>query len=77
MLKIHGRKQLVWRIKGYPILVVYIIKGLWWFRVFGYGLRAKNLKLYGLLFSEREGYAKYYRIGNWSFKALKGWGIVK
>jgi len=45
--------------------------GFWWFRFWGYGLHGKNIKKHGLLFSERNGYTKYFKIGNWIIKILK------
>ena len=35
-----------------------------WFRIFGYGLKWKH-ESRGLLFSERNGYKKYIKIGKW------------
>jgi len=35
-----------------------------WFRLFGRGLKWKHESL-GLLFSERNGYTKYLKIGKW------------
>lgn len=46
-------------------------KGLWWFRIFGYGVHWKSLKTHPLLFSERYGYTKKLLIGNWCFGILK------
>jgi hypothetical protein len=43
--------------------------GMWWFRVFGYGLHWKNIDMHGLLFSERV-LGKGLRIGSWMFKIL-------
>ena len=49
----------------------YKTKGMWWFRIFGYGLHCKDVKIYPLLFSEREGHKKYLKIGRWIIKWLK------
>jgi hypothetical protein len=42
-----------------------------WFRIFGYGLVIKNTNVYPLLFSERMGLRKIYKIKNWSITKLK------
>lgn len=42
-----------------------------WFRIFGYGLVIKNTNVYPLLFSERMGLKKTYKIKNWSISKLK------
>lgn len=52
------------------VFVKYKDAGFWWFRIFGYGICNKNFKVHGLLFSERNGYTKTLKIGNWSFKIL-------
>jgi len=41
-----------------------IFKDTGWFRLFGRGLKWKHENL-GLLFSERNGYKKYLKIGKW------------
>jgi hypothetical protein len=48
----------------------YIGTGLWWVRVFGYGVHAKDILRNRLLFSEREGLVHRLQIGNWSFRFL-------
>lgn len=45
-------------------------KGMWWFRLFGYGIHAKDTNLHGLMFSERNGYRKRLVLGNWSLRFL-------
>jgi len=45
--------------------------GLGWFRIFGYGLKWKNIKHRPLLFSERHGYTKGITIMNWRISTLK------
>jgi hypothetical protein len=42
-----------------------------WFRILGYGLVIKNTNVYPLLFSERMGLRKTYKIKNWSISKLK------
>ena len=54
-----------------PIVCGYRCKGLWWFRVLGYGLHYKNTRLHPLLFSERTGHRKKLKIGRFSFGFLK------
>ena len=36
-----------------------------WFRLFGRGLKWKDTSIHGLMFSERNGYAKRLQIGKW------------
>lgn len=45
-----------------------------WFRFFGIGLTARNIKVHPLVFSERYGYRKYWRVGLWVFSYLH-WDI--
>jgi len=40
-----------------------------WFRLLGYGLTFKH-ESEGLLFSERNGYRKYLKVGEWIVKPL-------
>jgi hypothetical protein len=42
-----------------------------WFRIFGVGLSWRDIGAYGLLFSERNGYSRYLRIGKWIVKPVK------
>lgn len=46
-------------------------KGLWWFRIFGYGFHFRDHNLYSPLFSERYGYKKRLHIGSWCFGLLR------
>jgi hypothetical protein len=54
-----------------------IIQGMFdkhqfWIRIFGKGITARNInKTYGLLFSERNGYKKYIKMGNWVISYLR------
>ena len=52
-------------------LTAHISKGIWWFRIFGYGIHWKNINIYPPLFSERYGYSKKLKIGFWYFGILK------
>jgi hypothetical protein len=56
--------------RQYGIFCCCKANGLFWFRVFGYGLHFKNIKKRFLLFSERNGYRKRLQIGNWSIRTL-------
>lgn len=38
-------------------------KGIYWFRITGYGLCFKHMKYFNLSFSQRNGYTKYLKIG--------------
>lgn len=40
-----------------------------WFRLFGIGIKWKQEKL-GYLFSERNGYKKYFKVGKWVISYL-------
>lgn len=57
--------------KKFPIFCGYKAHGFWWFRIYGYGVRFKNLKYVGLMFSERHGSVKTITIFNFNFKLLK------
>lgn len=55
------------------IFCFYYRKGFFWFRFFNScGLWGKSNKVKTLeLFSERNGYVKYYKVFGWKFKLLK------
>lgn len=42
-----------------------------WFRLFGIGLKWKDITIHDLLFSERNGYSKALNIGIWRISLLK------
>ncbi len=46
-------------------------KGIWFFRIFGYGLHWKDTRLHRKLFSERERLYWQLEIGPWLFTPLK------
>lgn len=48
----------------------YRCPGLWWFRLFGYGVRGKRIAAHPLLFSERVGGAGL-RLAGWHFLFLR------
>ena len=52
-------------------LAYYKTKGLWWFRVFGYGIHYKNIELHFVLFSERNGFRKKLKIRSHWLELLK------
>lgn len=47
------------------------INGLWWFRVFGYGIHWKDTRKHPPLASERLGLRNGLQIGYWRFRLLK------
>jgi len=52
-------------------MTAYRCDGLFWFRIFGYGLHIKDMTKHPPLFSERNGNRKHLRIGKWSIGILK------
>lgn len=48
----------------------HIEKGLVFFRLFGYGLWLGSDRFIPVVYSERNGYVRTLRIGNWRLKAL-------
>lgn len=48
----------------------------WWFRLLGRGIAYKDLRHHRLVFSERHGYARYFRVGPHCFRYLskESWG---
>jgi hypothetical protein len=54
----------------FPVFCSYKCNGFYWFRIKGYGVAFKNIKVQSLLFSERNRYTKYILIGNWLIKIL-------
>lgn len=46
-------------------------KGLFWFRLFGWGLHFKNREMHRDLFSERNGLVSRIVIGKYAIKLLK------
>jgi hypothetical protein len=50
----------------------YSEKGLWWFRIFGWGIRWKRTDQHYILFSERDlTFKRVLTFGIWSFRILK------
>lgn len=46
------------------------VKGLWWFRVFGFGLWAASFRQHPPLFSERDGSHRALSLGSWQLRLL-------
>lgn len=63
-LKLSGGTQSLIDVNNTSIWLSYNSRYASFFRLFGRGLRWKHEKL-GLLFSERNGYRKYIKIGRW------------
>lgn len=53
------------------LLQAHRYEGGWWFRIFGIGLYAKDIRRHPLLFSERNGYRRYIRLGAWVIGILR------
>ena len=54
-----------------PCCAFYYCDGFGWFRLFGKGMKWKNINKHLLLFSERYGYSKGITVGNWRISLLK------
>lgn len=61
-LKYHGRRWLFFEWHRSP--------GLWWIRVFGYGLHWKNIERHPLLFSQRQPRWDAILWGKWRLQFL-------
>jgi hypothetical protein len=59
------------RFKNHRTLEGEKVPGLFWFRVFGYGIHGKDVRKHTLLYSERSGSTCRLQIGQWSFRWLK------
>jgi len=55
----------------FGLFCVHVGHYIGWLRLFGYGIAWKNTEYHPYLFSERFGYTKTLKIGDWSFKILK------
>jgi hypothetical protein len=51
--------------RAYPVLCGWRMKGSAWVRLFGYGVLVKDLRLHRPTFSERQGLAWWFRVGNY------------
>jgi hypothetical protein len=66
------RKVVKWRVPEIRILDMYIEDDCGWFRFFGgWGLIWKNLEEHPMVFSERNGYTKFVKIGKYLIKRAK------
>ena len=59
---------------GVTIASFYYHKGFGWFRLFGRGIKWKDTTRHSLIFSERYGYVKSFKIGKWLIGILKKGG---
>lgn len=67
---VNGRKWYYW---PWVCWHRYEEGGGFWFRIFGYGLNIRDLKQHPLMFSERNGYVWWFRVGSWMVKPMFGW----
>lgn len=58
------------RLFGRSCWAFYYFNRFGWFRLFGIGIKWKDISIHGLLFSERNGYAKGLKIGKWLISFL-------
>jgi len=68
-MKISDGTQYSLRLFGYTFWISNHLSNSGWFRLFGRGLMWKHEDI-GLLFSERNGYTKYIKIGKWIISCL-------
>lgn len=68
-LKIHDGTQYKFGLFGITIWISNHFSYAGWFRLFGIGVSWKHESL-GLLFSQRNGYSKYIKIGKWVISYL-------
>ena len=47
------------------------LRGVWWFRILGYGIHCRHIATYRLLFLERLGYTKGLKVRGWYIKFIK------
>ncbi len=55
----------------YPVVCGKRTRGLLWVRVFGWGVHVRDVRVWSLMFSEREGYANYLMIRGFVVKGLR------
>lgn len=58
------------KVFNYYLFSLYSNNGFKWFRLFGKGLVFKDINKHNLLFSERYGYKKYFKINKWLIKTI-------
>lgn len=59
------------RLFGYSCWSFYYYNGFGWFRLFGRGLKWKDVLIHDLIFSERQKITKAITIGKWRISFLK------
>lgn len=59
------------RVFGYPLWSFYYLNRFGWFRLFGVGLKWKDISIHRLIFSERQKITKAITIGKWRISFLK------
>ena len=60
----------VYNINFYNLFSFHYYNKFGWIRLFGKGLKFKDTSIHDLFFSERNGYSKGLRIGNWYISCL-------
>jgi len=65
----NSSKQYVLRILGFVCWTSNHCIKQGWFKIFGRGLAWRHEKK-GLLFSERNGYTKYWKVGKWYIRFI-------
>ena len=58
-------KSMQLRLFGYDLLFMHYYNGLMWLCIFKEGFVIRDVNKHRLIFSEREGYKKYIKIGKW------------
>lgn len=67
---LNAGTQYVLRIFNINLWTSWHFAKIGWFRIFGKGIKYKHITQ-GLLFSERYGYTKFLKIGDWIIGYLK------
>lgn len=70
MSRLHDFPDMDIRRYRWRFIVAVWTPGIFWFRVFGYGVHMKDTTRHRLLFSERNGFCWRLVIGRWSFRLL-------
>lgn len=75
-LKNENSKSFDLELFGIRLFSSYLISGLGWFRIFGFGLHWKDTTMHRMNFSERNGYKKALKIGTYRISYLSRREIV-
>ena len=67
----NSSRQYILRIFNLCLFCLSKSNGFYWFRLFGIGLKFKDITKHNLLFSERNGFKKHLKINNWIIGYLK------